>query len=139
MIVLARGAEKVMEPLTRPDPAREWQQCFTPVDDSVFSGNGTGSSECYAWVIQFYRLVWKGLLPHLESLPWPDPYSVQVLVRDEEDDCFGLWMLYDGKLVEVPLPHTRRQPMPGDSVTGVLLRTDRDAPNQPAADSLNPP
>ncbi|MBY8855257.1 hypothetical protein K7711_02065 [Nocardia sp. CA2R105] len=125
VIVLARNAEKVMAPLTEPDPDREWQQCFTPVDDSVFSGSGTGSSECYAWVVQFYRLNWRGLLPHLESLPWPDPQSVQVLVRDEEDDCFGLWMLFDGKLTEVPLPQTERKPFPGDSVTGVLSRTDR--------------
>lgn len=124
VIVLARNAEAVMEPLTKPDADREWQQCFTPVDDSVFAGAGTGSSECYAWVVQFYRLNWRGLLPQLESLPWPDPRSVQVLVRDEEDDCFGLWMLFDGKLVEVPLPHTKRELLPDDSVTGVLTRTD---------------
>ncbi|MQY23134.1 hypothetical protein [Nocardia macrotermitis] len=126
VIVLARNAEQVMAPLTRPDPAREWQQCFTPVDDSVFSGSGTGAGECYTWVVQFHRLNWGGLLPLLESLAWPNPESVQVLVRDEEDDCFGLWMLFDGKLVEVQLPRTRRDPLPGDSVTGVLTRTDRE-------------
>lgn len=117
-----------MAPLTQPDPEREWSQAFTPVDDAVFAGRRGGSSECYAWVAQFYRLDWKDLLPYLESLPWPDPTSVQVLVRDEEDDCFGLWMLYDGELTEVPLPRTRRNPLPGDSVTGVLTRTDRGRP-----------
>lgn len=125
VIVLARDAEEVMEPLTRPDPDREWYQCFTRVDDSVFAGTGTGSSECYTWVIQFFRLNWRGLLAHLESLPWPDPYSVQVLVHDEDDDCFGLWMLKDGKLTEVALPRTSRIEDPGNSVTGVLFRTDR--------------
>jgi hypothetical protein len=125
VVVFARDAEAVMEPLTRPDPGREWYQCFTPVDDSVFSGIGGGSEECYAWVVQFTRHNWRGLLAHLESLPWPDPYSVQVLVRDEEDDCFGLWMLYDGALTEVPLSRTVRKLDPGVSVTGWLRRTDR--------------
>ncbi|EHR51125.1 hypothetical protein SacmaDRAFT_2887 [Saccharomonospora marina XMU15] len=125
VIVLARGAEEVMEPLTRPASEREWHQCFTRVDDSVFAGTGPGSQECYAWVVQFTRHNWRGLLVHLESLPWPDPYSVQVLLRDEEDDCFGLWMLYDGRLTEVPLPHTSRRLAPGISVTGTLSRTDR--------------
>ncbi|MFJ8645900.1 hypothetical protein ACIRNI_07230 [Streptomyces sp. NPDC093546] len=113
-----------MEPLTRPDPNREWHQCFTRVDDSVFAGETSPSEECYAWVIQFIRLNWRGLLPHLEALPWPDPHSVQVLVRDEDDDCFGLWMLYDGALTEVPLPRTQRKPYE-NSVTGWLRRTDR--------------
>ncbi|POX55234.1 hypothetical protein C3489_11840 [Streptomyces sp. Ru71] len=124
VMVLARDAEEVMEPLTRPDENREWHQCFTRVEDRVFAGRSGGSHECYAWVIQFIRHNWHGLLGHLESLPWPDPHSVQVLVRDEEDDCFGLWMIYDGKLIEVPLPRTRREPFSA-SVTGVLSRTDR--------------
>lgn len=125
VIVLARDAEQVMQPLTRPDPGREWHQCFTRVDDSIFAGTSTGSPECYAWVIQFYRHNWLGLLGHLESLPWPDPHSVQILVHDEEDDCFGLWMLYDGVLNEVPLPRTTRHLAPDISVTGTLDRTDR--------------
>ncbi len=125
VIVVARDAEEVMEPLTRPDADREWHQCFTRVDDSVFAGTGTGSAECYLWVIQFTRHNWRGLLAHLEALPWPDPRSVQVLVHDEEDDCFGLWMIYDGRLTEVPLPHTVRRLHPDVSVTGTLSRTDR--------------
>jgi hypothetical protein len=124
VVVLARNAEKVMEPLTRPDENREWHQCFTRVDDHVFAGLRTPSDECYAWVIQFTRLNWHGVLPYLESLPWSEPQSVQVLVRDEDDDCFGLWMLYDGALTEVPLPHSSREPYE-NSVTGSLRRTDR--------------
>ncbi|MFI9506932.1 hypothetical protein [Nocardia sp. NPDC052566] len=127
VIVLARDAEDVMEHLTEPDEARAWHQCFTRVDDSVFAGTYGGSGQCYAWVIQFARKTWGGLLPHLESLDWPRPESVQVLVRDEEDDCFGLWMIYDSKLVEVPLPRTHREEY-YDSVTGVLIRTDAPDP-----------
>ncbi|MCX4980964.1 hypothetical protein [Streptomyces sp. NBC_00572] len=127
VVVLARQAEEVMEPLTRPDENRDWHQCFTRVDDHVFAGLGTSSEECYAWVVQFIRHNWSGLLGHLESLAWPQPTSVQVLVRDEDDDCFGLWMIHDGKLVEVTLPRTVREPFSA-SVTGVLTRTDRTLP-----------
>ncbi|MFE3758137.1 hypothetical protein ACFXO9_27860 [Nocardia tengchongensis] len=128
VIVLARGAEDVMEHLTRADESRSrpWHQLFVEIDDAVFSGAGFpyGSDECYAWVIQFHRNTWGDLLSYLESLPWPRPESVQVLVHDENDDCFGLWMIYDGKLSEVPLPRTRREPY-ASSVTGVLFREDR--------------
>ncbi|WP_327141036.1 hypothetical protein [Nocardia sp. NBC_01327] len=128
VIVLARDAEKVMQHLTVPDDGREWHQCFTPVDDSVFEGRHHGSSDCYMWVIQFYRHNWTGLLGYLESLNWPDPFSVQVLVRDQDDSCFGLWMIYDGKLSEVPLPRTRRTEFKF-SVTGFLSRTDDPSSN----------
>lgn len=86
------------------DDSRRWHQTFIAIDDTKFSGAGFQyrSAECYAWVIQFSRNTWGGLLAYLEALPWPRPESVQVLVRDEEDDCFGLWMIYDGKLTEVP-------------------------------------
>lgn len=124
VVVLARGGEQVMEPLTRSDESREWHQCFTRIDDSVFAGTGRGSSECYMWVVQFSRHNWCNLFATLEALAWPDPYAVQVLVRDEEDDCFGLWMIYDGRLTEVALPHTARTEFQS-SVTGVLTRVDK--------------
>ncbi|MFE2208727.1 hypothetical protein [Streptomyces rubiginosohelvolus] len=124
VIVLARGAEEVMEPLTRPDENREWHQCFTRVDEGTFEGSRMPSEECCTWVIQFIRRNWTGLMAHLESLPWPDPWSVQVLIRDEDDDCFGMWMLHDGRLVEVPIPRTEREPF-SDTIVGVLSRTDR--------------
>ncbi|NYF59991.1 hypothetical protein [Micromonospora purpureochromogenes] len=53
-----------------------------------------------------------------------------MLIHDEEDDCFGLWMLYDGRLVEVPLPRTERyvghDPWTGESSTEIsyLYRAD---------------
>ncbi|MET9469970.1 hypothetical protein ABZY44_35300 [Streptomyces sp. NPDC006544] len=125
VIVLARGAEAVMEPLTRPDESRQWHQCFRRVDDHMFGGWTGSSEECYAWVVQFGRSnAWTGLLAHLESLPWPNPGSVQVLVHDQDDDCFGLWMIHDGRLVEVSLPRTRRVPFSSFEL-GVLERTDR--------------
>ncbi len=76
----------------------------------------------------------KGLLRHLESLPWPHPHSVQVLLRDQDDDCFGLWMFHEGRLVEVTIPRTERfhQPAPPNEDfepdPGMLLRTDQNTP-----------
>ncbi|MGW8887309.1 hypothetical protein [Streptomyces sp. NPDC055749] len=67
------------------------------MDDGVFAVS-MPSEECCTWVIQF--------------------------IRDEDDDCFGLWMIYDGTLTEVPLPRTKREPLSA-SVSGVLSRTDR--------------
>jgi len=113
VVVIARGADEVMEPLTRPDEDREWHQCFTRAE--------VGMSD--AWTVEFIRRNWDGLLGHLESLPWPRPETVQVLIGGEDDDCFGLWMLYGGKFVEVPLPHTRRE-HEGPDFTGYLTRTD---------------
>ncbi|MEU0546226.1 hypothetical protein [Micromonospora sp. NPDC005979] len=83
------------------------------------------------WAAEFtHRRHWAKLLEYLEGVPWPRPETVQVLIHDEEDDCFGLWMLYDGKLLEVPLPRTERYIEPssgtGDASTdnSYLLRTD---------------
>ncbi|MEU9621752.1 hypothetical protein ACIP4W_30875 [Streptomyces sp. NPDC088846] len=98
VIVLALYADDVMEPLTRPDETRSWRGEFRSLD--LFAGG---------WVIEFYRVGQRnGLLRHLESLPWPDPRKVQVLIHDEDDDVFGLWMMRDGALTEVQLPDTRR-------------------------------
>ena len=123
VIVIAKDAEHVMEPFTRPDPDREWHQCFTKIGEDLFSGT-VGAGPCFTWVIQFWRHNWYGLLGRLESLPWPCPHSVQVLIRDEEDSCFGLWMLYDGRMREVLIPRTERQEPGGGSITGVFRRTD---------------
>ncbi|MER6202043.1 hypothetical protein ABT234_32335 [Streptomyces sp. NPDC001586] len=122
VIVLANGEEETMEPLTRPDDSREWSGCFTDIGRGMFDG----------WAIEFVRRSrWVGLLENLESLPWKSPHSVQVLVHDEEDECFGLWMIHDGRLVEIPLPRTRRAFWPNRSTgevhpddPGILIRTD---------------
>ncbi|MGW3247533.1 hypothetical protein [Streptomyces sp. NPDC001070] len=121
VIVLASDAEEIMEPLTRLDHCGGWDGKFVDIGHGMFGG----------WAIEFVRRSrWIGLLEHLESLPWPSPHSVQVLIHDEEDECFGLWMMHDGQLVEVPLPRTRRAFWPNytgkvdpDS-PGILIRTD---------------
>lgn len=120
VIVLATYADEVMEPLTRHDGSRSWSGVFKPLD--LFVGG---------WAIEFYsERTRTGLLQHLASLPWPNPEQVQVLIHDEEDDCFGLWMLYDGALAEVPLPRVQRFHPPAPPTDeyapspGFLWRTD---------------
>lgn len=123
IIVLAGFEDEVMEPLTRPDATRTWRGHFTQISDWFVGG----------WYIDFFRVSQRsGVLKDLEALPWNSPERVQVMVHDEDDDCFGLWMFRDGALVEVGIPGTRRihTPPPSwwgdDPRPGVLVRTDPD-------------
>lgn len=126
VVVLALYADEVMEPLTRDDPERSWRGRFVPIESQWAGSFGMG------WATEFEKMRSRsGLLKHLESLPWPHPGSVQVLIHDQDDDCFGLWMIHDGRLVEVPLPRTQRfhPPRPWSEEyppdPGFLLRTDQ--------------
>ncbi len=121
VLVLARYEDEVMEPLTRPDDTRTWRGKFEQIPDWFVGG----------WYIEFFRAGQRsGLLADLEALPWNNPECVQVLLHDEDDDCFGLWMFKDGALVEVSIPGTKRIHTPppswwGDSPRpGSLWRTD---------------
>ncbi|WP_436848765.1 hypothetical protein [Streptomyces asoensis] len=124
VIVLARGADEVMEPLAQEDLERTWRGRFMPIA-------GHWGYE-FGWALELEKVrARKGLLKHLESLPWPRPETVQVLLRDQDDDCFGLWMFHGDRLVEVPIARTERfhQPAPPDEDfepdPGMLLRTDQ--------------
>ncbi|MDT6987362.1 hypothetical protein ACFSUJ_24745 [Streptomyces lusitanus] len=141
VVVLALNAHEVMEPLTREDRTRSWQGRFVPIESQWGRSFGLG------WAVEFERMRTRsGLLRHLESLPWPCPNSVQVLIHDQDDDCFGLWMMHDGKLVEVPLPRTQRFHLPAPPTDefppspGYLLRTDedRELPEQTPPDRRDP-
>ncbi|UUU37611.1 hypothetical protein [Streptomyces sp. NBC_00162] len=120
--MLAQNADEVMEALTLPDPTRTWRARFAEMNPNRWG---------FGWGAEFERMGGRsGLLKHLESLPWPRPETVQVLIHDEEDDCFGLWMIHDGRLVEIPLPRTRRAWWSGPPEEGyapdpgILSRTD---------------
>ncbi|MEU4067208.1 hypothetical protein AB0F25_33245 [Streptomyces wedmorensis] len=121
IVVLARYEDEVMEPLTRDDESRTWRGRFEQIPGWFVGG----------WHIEFFRSYQRaGVLKDLESLPWNNPECVQVLLHDEDDDCFGLWMFHDGVLTEVPLAGTRRihdvRSAPSDNPDpGVLWRTDQ--------------
>ncbi|WP_329359797.1 hypothetical protein [Streptomyces anulatus] len=121
VLVLARYEDEVMEPLTRDDETRTWRGCFERIPDWFVGG----------WYLEFFREGQRrGVLADLEALPWNNPECVQVMLHDEDDDCFGLWMFHDGVLAEVSIPRTQRiQPPPppwwDDSPrAGYLQRTD---------------
>jgi hypothetical protein len=108
VVVLADEANEVMYPLTQEnDGTRPWNNLFVPIESQWPGSFGRG------WAAEFtHRHHWAGLLEYLQSLAWPRPETVQILVHDEGDDCFGLWMIFDGDLVEVPLPRTKREVNP---------------------------
>ncbi|MCX5384707.1 hypothetical protein [Streptomyces sp. NBC_00083] len=121
VLVLARYEDEVMEPLTQHDESRTWRGRFEPIPGWFVGG----------WYLEFFRERQRtGILKDLEALPWNSPECVQVMLHDAEDDCFGLWMFRERKLVELPLPGTERfhEPAPPTQEyaprPGYLRRTD---------------
>ncbi|MBT2366285.1 hypothetical protein J7E88_13440 [Streptomyces sp. ISL-10] len=121
VLVLAQYEDEVMEPLTRSDEARTWRGSFERIPNWFVGG----------WYLEFNRESQRrGVLADLEALPWNRPECVQVMLHDEDDDCFGLWMFQDGALVEVSIPRTQRVHVPPPSwwddspLPGSLWRTD---------------
>ncbi|MCT9087555.1 hypothetical protein N4G70_01595 [Streptomyces sp. ASQP_92] len=121
VLVLARYEDEVMEPLTRRDESRTWRGQFEQIPGWFVGG----------WHLEFCRdNARTGILRELEALPWNNPECVQVMLHDEDDDCFGLWMFREGKLVELPLPGTERFYAPAPDTQeypprpGCLWRTD---------------
>lgn len=126
MVIAAWQDVSTMEPFTHwaEDDDRGWSGGFGHVggrEADRFWSTGKGSPEGI-WVATFDHLNRPALLADLGRLPRSTPYTVQVLIRDEEDDCFGLWMIFDGELREVPIPRTERR---GGATSGILSRTDR--------------
>lgn len=121
VVVLAQDAHEVMGPLTQEnDGTRPWNNIFVPIESQWPGSFGLG------WAAEFtHRHHWAELLAFLQSMSWPRPETVQVLIHDEEDDCFGLWMFTDGRLSEVPLPRTERTayntPLTGRDSTEVSI------------------
>ncbi|MFJ3963557.1 hypothetical protein [Streptomyces sp. NPDC090036] len=121
IIVMAGYEDEVMEPLTRYDETgtRTWSGKFEKITEWFIGG----------WYIEFCRSNGRsGVLNDLEALPWDRPERVQVMLHDEEDDCFALWMFRDGVLKEIPIPGTQRifdvrYPPKGHPAPGVVWNT----------------
>lgn len=113
VLISADAQEAAMAPLTHRDRGRGLSGAFAlitgPDADRYRVQDGKGPTSDI-WVGTFNHLDRPALLADLEQLPWTCPHTVQVLVRDDQDDCFGLWTLVDGRLREVPLPATRCDP-----------------------------
>ncbi|MFG2925582.1 hypothetical protein ACGFYA_29265 [Streptomyces sp. NPDC048305] len=82
-------------------------------------GGSLQGAECHVVAGTFNHLNPEKLRRTLRGLPWKCSHAVQLLLHNENDALFGVWMLLDGGWAEVPLPRTVRH-----EALGHLQRTD---------------
>ena len=138
VLILATWERDAMDALTnsarRWDDTAPWRGYFGSISRqpaAEYWGDDGKWPECDVWAGAFNHLNRPALLAELQELPWEKPASVQVLIRGQDDDCWGLWMFVDGGLVEVDLPGAVRLPLKAnvrgqgqfvDVDVGMLLR-----------------
>jgi hypothetical protein len=73
--------------------------------DQAWGGHKPSEVAIYATTLNHGDL--EALVAKVESLAWPRPHVVQLLIQDQWDDTFGVWT-FDGnrRLVEVVEPRT---------------------------------
>src|ERR1043166_4269779 len=83
-----RRQSDLLKPFTIPDDSRHWRGCLCSITDgdagNLWVHDGKGP-ECYVWVGAFNHMNRQAFLADIESLPWRDPFGVQVLVRGQDD------------------------------------------------------
>jgi hypothetical protein len=127
VMVLAFGEALAMSPVVESDEERVWNGRFNNVTtgaaNQLWIVNGKGP-ECDVWVAALNHLRRLALLQDLSSLSWETPHMTQVLIRGQDDDCWGLWMIQAGVLVEIALPGCFRWPRidAHDEDVGMLRR-----------------
>jgi hypothetical protein len=144
VLILANWERDAMEALTnssrRWDDTAGWRGYFGSISQKPAAeswGDDGKWPECDVWAGAFNHLNRPALLAELQELPWRRPASVQVLIRGQDDDCWGLWMFVSGRLVEVDLPGAVRLPLSAevrgqddfvDVEVGLLLRRPSPSP-----------
>ena len=111
VLVMDAGDSRLMKPFAVPCESRRWRgaiACITNDDADCYWVHNGKRPECHVWVGAFNHFNRKAFIEDLRDLPWQDPGGVQVLIRGQEDDCWGLWMFTNGQLQEVQLPGTIR-------------------------------
>lgn len=81
-------------------------------------GGSPQGAECHVVAGTFNHLDAEQLREAVRTLPWVCPHAVQLLVHNENDALFGMWVLLDGHWAEVPIPRTHR------GRRGHLVRSD---------------
>lgn len=134
VLVLTAGYETAMAALTERREGVAWTGYFGDLGREPAAelwGHDGKWPECRVWAGAFNHLNRPALLQELQELPWRNRDSVQVLIRGQDDDCWGLWMFVEGRLVEVDLPGATRLPLQASSMVqdeeiyfevGMLLR-----------------
>ncbi|MGQ4727928.1 MULTISPECIES: hypothetical protein [Streptomyces] len=116
--------DAVMEEIARLDPVltglhpRGLKRVSGDEQLGHWGGNPRGA-ECHVVAGTFNHLDAEKLRATLRTLPWKCPHAVQLLLHNENDAAFGMWMLLDRDWAEVPLPRTVR-----DGAGGHLRRMD---------------
>jgi hypothetical protein len=112
VIVLASDFfdDRLLKPFSIPSESRRWHGALSKTTDEdadrywVHDGKGP---ERHVWVGVFNHFNRKAFLDDLQKLPWENSGGLQVLIKGQDDDCWGLWMFTSGRLQEVPLPVIR--------------------------------
>jgi hypothetical protein len=114
VLILTLGDKKVMAALTERREGAAWTGYFGDLSHkpaAEFWGHDGKWPECWVWAGAFNHLNRPALFQELQELPWQSRKAVQVLIRGQDDDCWGLWMFVEGRLVEVDLPGATRLPL----------------------------
>jgi len=77
--------------------------------DQMSSGlstwGGTKRPECSVWAGVLNHADLPAILARIESMPWEAPGAVQVLLLDQEETYFRLWMIREGHMTQFsPVP-----------------------------------
>ncbi|HEX2382212.1 MAG TPA: hypothetical protein VHI95_06225, partial [Acidimicrobiales bacterium] len=107
VLVLTRSGERSMQRFMDPAVQIPWMRStrFVSLTGEGVAPHWIGSKAPTAviYAAAFADFDRKPMVEALEALPWQDQLSVQVLIRTDEDDTWGLWMFIDGRLQELQL------------------------------------
>jgi len=59
---------------------------------------GSKAPECYVWLGVLNNSDLRRFRELFEAVPWKVPHAVQLMLMDQEESYFRLWMIRDGKL-----------------------------------------
>lgn len=73
--------------------------------DGTTTWGGTKFPECVVWAGALNHADLPAILGKVESMPWEAPGAVQVLLMDQEEGYFRLWMIRNGHMTQfAPTP-----------------------------------
>jgi hypothetical protein len=85
---------------------REWELggsgALAESPDSVWPG--TKVHECCVWLGVLNHADLDKVRDRFAAMPWREPNAVQLMLMDQEEAFFRIWMIRDCQLCEVPLP-----------------------------------
>jgi hypothetical protein len=85
---------------------REWQGPYSGAlaESPAEVWPGTKVRECSVWLGVLNHADLEKVRARFAAMPWQVPNAVQLMLMDQEECFFRLWMIRDGQLYQVPLP-----------------------------------